>query len=377
MIDADTNGGIPLEKAVGDLRQQARMLREDLPVGNQRIADLIERKADEFEEQYGKHGKSAPVQETQNLSSGPPPEFKPPEWTEEQWQRAEDEWNGKHVRDDAHKTIGDKTKPGGKGEAAPDLDRALSDLEKLRANAKGVAAKAIDEQIEKLKAERPATAEETADTVAQKAPAGVVIPTKQFRREVTELLKHADSSMGEIEGSKRHALLSQLYDAGKEVIDNHIDGSGVSQAAKDQLRKINDQYFLVSRAEAAIESRGYKEANKPGGFHVPHTVAQATRNLTGAAGLATAAGFAAANPHSIPYIAATLAASKVLPAAAKSANWWAANGGYTRAINKLAELATKAESKSTFVSQAAGAGLGAAAARRIYEAAHPQQGATP
>lgn len=171
----------------------------------------------------------------------------------------------------------------------------------------------------------PGVAEEIARIREAATEAGGVdwnkkIPTAQFRAEVTGLHKNAEQVMGSIEGTPRHEALEKLYSAGKAIIDEHLDGSGVPARELKQLRKINDQYFLLSRAEAAIESRGVKEANKPG-LHIPHTAKQAI----GAGGVALPLAYAAMHPHAALPIAASIAATSVAPAVASRLNWKLAN----------------------------------------------------
>lgn len=146
------------------------------------------------------------------------------------------------------------------------------------------------------------------------------IPTADFRAEVTALHKTAESVMGGIEGTPRFEALAKLYDAGKKIIDEHLDASGLPPDQLKQLRKINDQYFLLTRAENAIESRGWKEANRHGGFHLPHSIKGALTS-----GVVPAAAYGAMNPHSIPYMLGAIAATKAAPAVASRLNWWLAN----------------------------------------------------
>lgn len=239
-----------------------------------------------------------------------------------------------------------------------DLAGALDQLRKLRENAKGVAAKGLDEQIAKLEGEMPATA----------PTAGIQkIPTRVFRHEVTELLKKSDSVMGGIEGTPRFEALQKLYDAGKQIIDKHIDGSGLPPDQIAQLRDINNGYFLLSRAEGAIESRGFKEANKPG-YKFPTSV-KAAAHSGGLAGIATAAALGGPHAvvHALPYVIGTELAAHALPAVAKSLNWQLAHGAYTRGVQRLIDLARKVP-RAEFLGAAARV-VGADGARRIYDAA--------
>lgn len=142
------------------------------------------------------------------------------------------------------------------------------------------------------------------------------IPTAEFRSEITNLHKTAEAAMGGLEGTARHEALSRLYQAGKEIIDQHLDRSGLPPAELTQLRRINDQYFLLSRAEAAIQSRGWKESNRPG-FHLPHNAAAAVR----AGGILAPVGYGIMHPHAIVPMAAAYGVGHAAPALAARANW--------------------------------------------------------
>lgn len=310
------------------------------------------------------------------------------------------------------------TQQHGVGRMPEGLADQIQALEKLRENAKGATAEGIDKQLAKARAEagipehieeEPTAKETAARSVTDAVPSHIAeettvrekyvpiqktadakvaeldathpfgehtretvgdkIPTQVFRREVTDLLKKSDSIMGGIEGTPRFEALQRLYDAGKKVIDKHIDNSGLSAEEIAQVRDINNGYFLVSRAEQAIESRGWKEANRPG-FKLAHTLNQAIHSPAGAGGAATAALYAATHPHAIPYLVGTAAVAKGLPIALKAINWDMAHGGYTRAIQNLAKVAKATASVGQFVSQATRAGLAADQARRVWEAAH-------
>lgn len=143
-----------------------------------------------------------------------------------------------------------------------------------------------------------------------------IIPTARFRQEVTNLHKTAEQAMGAIEGTAKHEALDELYRTGKQIIDQHLDASGIGDAQLAKLRKANDQYFLLSRAEAAIESRGWKEANRPTGLRMPRTVHGALH-----ATLPMAVGYAAMNPHAIPEMLGAYALGHAAPAIASRANW--------------------------------------------------------
>lgn len=221
------------------------------------------------------------------------------------------------------------------------------------------------------------------------------IPTAQFREEVTHLGTTAQKAMGSIEGSVKHEALDKLYRAGKEIIDAHIDGSGTAPENIEQLRDINNKYFLLSRAEAAIESRGTKEANRTkwGLARNPHQAL-----AMGAVGTIP---FAAMNPEQIPHMVAAHAVAHAIPEVAKAANWKVANlpktgsvgdavarsgvkpptpietpndgTGYRASVRRLAAAAWKAPDQAAFVSAATRAGLSPSDAHRIYLAAHPEQ----
>lgn len=146
------------------------------------------------------------------------------------------------------------------------------------------------------------------------------IPTQDFRAEVTHLGKTADTAMGGLEGTARHEALAKLYEAGKRTIDEHLDRSGVPPEMLDQLRDANDKYFLLSRAESAIESRGWKESNRKTGAAAllaavknPHTALHAT--------LPIAVSAAVANPHAIPEMVGAYALGHAVPAIAERADW--------------------------------------------------------
>lgn len=145
------------------------------------------------------------------------------------------------------------------------------------------------------------------------------IPTAQFREEVTNLHKTADAALGQIEGTAKHEALSNLYDIGKGIIDKHLDESGLPATDLKALRKANNDYFLLSRAEAAIESRGIKEENRSG-FRMP-TTAHGALNAT----LPVAGMYAASNPHAIPHMVAAYALGHALPAIRSRLDWQIAN----------------------------------------------------
>ena len=146
------------------------------------------------------------------------------------------------------------------------------------------------------------------------------IPTIQFRKEVTESAKAAEQAMGGLNGGPRHEALDNLYRVGGDILNEHIDSSGLPPEKVDQLRKINDQYFLLKRAETAIEARGWKENNRPG-FHLPHGVKAAVEGSS----LAGMAAYGAMHPHALLPMAATYGAVKAAPKLAAKANWAIAN----------------------------------------------------
>lgn len=189
-------------------------------------------------------------------------------------------------------------------------------------NADGLTAGRALDMLEKAKA-RGGNVDSQIAQVRKMATGGIDldkrIPTKMFREEVTDLHKNAESAMGGLEGTARHEALARLYDTGKRIIDEHLDTSGLAPEELAQLRKANDQYFLLSRAEAAIESRGWKEANRQPGL--AHSVNQAVHGGS----LAAAAGYGVMHPEALPAMAAAYGAAKVAPAVASRFNWALAN----------------------------------------------------
>lgn len=168
-----------------------------------------------------------------------------------------------------------------------------------------------------------------ADQIAQvkEIASGVIdrdmrIPTAKFRQEVTDLHKTAEDVLGQIEGTPKHQALSHLYEIGKGIIDKHLDESGLPATDLKELRKANDNYFLLSRAEAAIESRGIKEENRNTGFHLPRSASGAL-NM----GMMGAVPFAVANPHHIPHLLAAYGLGHALPAIRSRIDWKLANMG--------------------------------------------------
>lgn len=392
-IDEHTGGGIPVKDVVGKLRSMADEAGKSVSgLGDKQRLNIL---ADQFEEVYGKGApEAAPTPTAKPLAKG--------EASALQQQIAELE----SLRENA------------KGVAKQGIEEQIAKAKAELGGGPGLPA----ESSEKTKAERPASARNPSkgpkmayDDILQKwepdeSPhgnhgldfwdvagqpeternrvnvrggelpyantkvstppvddRGPRIPTKQFRQEVTALLKKSDSVFGAIEGTARHEALQKLYTAGKQIIDEHIDSSGVPQDLRENLRKRNDQYFLLSRAEAAIQSRGFKEANKPG-FHLVHTARQAMHSATGLAGGAGAIAYMAMHPHSIPYVAGGIAAGKVVPAAAKAIAWNIANGGYTRSLNRLIGIAKKLPAEQ-FAAAAARAGMSAEQAAKISEKA--------
>lgn len=160
-------------------------------------------------------------------------------------------------------------------------------------------------------------------------PAGVDlderIPTKDFRRNVTDLHNTANDVMGSIEGTPRYEAAQRLYSEAKTIIDKHLDSSGVDPKQIAEVRKINDRYFLLSRAEEAIKSRGAKEASRPAFDQLIHSPRRA---LTSGAGLGTL-GTAVVMSHSplkaAVEIGGALAVGHAAPAVASRVNWKLAN----------------------------------------------------
>lgn len=186
----------------------------------------------------------------------------------------------------------------------------------------GITAGQMMDMLEKAKARGAPGVDQQIAQVREMAAGGVNldkrIPTALFREEVTDLHKTAEAAMGGLEGTARSEALSKLYQTGKQVIDAHLDASGIPAEQLAGLRKANDRYFLLSRAQSAIESRGWKESNRHTGF-IAHTARQAADMS-----LPVAAGYAAMHPHAAPIIAATMGA-RALPAAASRVNWALAN----------------------------------------------------
>ena len=147
----------------------------------------------------------------------------------------------------------------------------------------------------------------------------VRIPSLHFRKEVTESGKAAESVLGGLEGTPRYEALQALHEVGQDILNKHIDESGMAPERIAQLRKMNDRYFLLKRAQTAMESRGWKEANKPG-WKLPHTIRAAE-----VGGLGTMAAYGAVHPHAILPMAATYGAAHLLPAALNRLNWKIAN----------------------------------------------------
>jgi len=380
-IDEKTGGGLDPHHVVGELRDMAK--QEGSSVAGRGDAKRISDLADQFDQVYIKErapAAPAPSAPTEAPATHPLAEGEPPLHSEEWWKETQREWEGKK----GHSTVGEATNVGGKGGAEPEfspeqIHKQIETLRKVRENASPVAAKGIDEQIGKLEDEVDSMAK-TQAAPAPTMPAGGAqkIPTRVFRDEVTALLKKSDSVMGGIEGTPRFEALQKLYDGGKRIIDKHIDGSGLPAEQIAQIRDINNGYFLLSRAEQAIESRGFKEANKPG-FQFPHTIRQAVHG-GGLGAIATAAAMAGphAAVHALPYVAGATLATHALPKVMKTVNWELAHGAYGRAVNRLIDVARKVP-RPEFIGQAARAGLGTDAAQRIYDAANApaQQGATP
>ena len=355
-IDEKT-GGLDPQQVVNDFRAQAKEAGKS--VAGLDDADRLNKLADRFEKVYITD-REAPAPATQQHGAGSPP------LNENFWKEVERATQQHGAGSPPLNENFWTTNPGAKGKSEPDVSGALAQLRKLRENAKGVAAKAIDEQIGKL--------EEEGAPKTEVSPASAMsldkIPTRVFRQEVTDLLKRSDSIMGAIEGTPRHEALQRLYEAGKSIIDKHIDNSGLPAEQVAQIRDINNGYFLVSRAEQAIESRGWKEANKPG-YKFPTTVRQAVHG-GGLGGIAAAAAIGGPHAvvHALPYVAGTALATHALPKIMKSVNWDMAHGGYARAIGNLAKVARTTADVGQFVSQATRAGLAQAQARKIWEAAH-------
>ena len=147
----------------------------------------------------------------------------------------------------------------------------------------------------------------------------VRIPSLHFRKEVTESGKAAESVLGGLEGTPRYEALARLHEVGQDILNKHIDSSGMDPERIAQLRKMNDRYFLLKRAQTAMESRGWKEANKPG-WKLPHTIRSAE-----VGGLTSMAAYGAIHPHAILPMAATYGAAHLLPAALNRLNWKIAN----------------------------------------------------
>jgi len=377
-IDEKTGGGLDAHQVVGELRDMAK--QEAASVSGLGDAKRMNDLADQFEQVYIKERPAATPAPNEAPATRPLAEGELEPYSKEWWKETQREWEGKK----GHSTVGDVTNPGAKGGAEPEfspdqIHKQIEMLQKVREKASPASAKGIDEQIGKLQGE----VDGMAKTLAAPAPAMPAggpqkIPTRVFRDEVTALLKKSDSVMGGIEGTPRFEALQKLYDGGKRIIDKHIDGSGLPPEQIAQIRDINNGYFLLSRAEQAIESRGFKEANKPG-FQFPHTIKQAVHG-GGLGAIATAAAMAGphAAVHALPYVAGATLATHALPKVMKTVNWELAHGAYDRAVNRLIDVARKVP-RPEFIGQAARAGLGTDAAQRIYDAANApaQQGATP
>lgn len=147
----------------------------------------------------------------------------------------------------------------------------------------------------------------------------VRIPALHFRKEVTESGKAAESVLGGLEGTPRFEALSKLHEVGQNILNKHIDESGMDPNRIAQLRAMNDRYFLLKRAQTAMESRGWKEANRPG-WRLPHTIRSAE-----AGGLASIATYGGFHPHAIAPLLATYGIAHTLPAIANRVNWRIAN----------------------------------------------------
>lgn len=161
------------------------------------------------------------------------------------------------------------------------------------------------------------------------------IPTKDFRENVTGLHKTADSVLGSIEGTPRHEALQRLYESGKEILDKHIDDSGLPKSSVESLRKINDQYFLLSRAQEAIKSRGISESNRPPISSILHSPRKLLHS-----GALPAIGAALAFPHARAELAATAIAGIAAPAVASRVNWRLAQIDPTRAAEVANSVGT-------------------------------------
>jgi hypothetical protein len=147
----------------------------------------------------------------------------------------------------------------------------------------------------------------------------VRVPALHFRKEVTESGKAAESVLGGLEGTPRFEALSKLHEVGQNILNKHIDESGMDPNRIAQLRAMNDRYFLLKRAQNAMESRGWKEANRPG-WRLPHTIRSAE-----AGGLASIATYGGFHPHAIAPLLATYGIAHTLPAIANRVNWRIAN----------------------------------------------------
>ena len=186
-----------------------------------------------------------------------------------------------------------------------------------------VAERSGDQKTASALRDEVARTRETATRPAEGVDLDERVPSAVFRDSVTDLLKTANSVMGGLEGTPKYEAAQRLYGTAKDILNEHIDQSGIPAARAKQLRQMNSDYFLLKRAEAAIESRGWKEATRHKSLFSVHGARQAAEALSPAAMV----GYGVMHPQAAIPMAATYAGVRALPAIRSRINWKLANMG--------------------------------------------------
>lgn len=202
----------------------------------------------------------------------------------------------------------------------------------------------------------------------------VQVPTRAVRKMVTRLQKRGTEVINALNPGESSQMKADMAGMMKTFIDGHLDAAAEKSPqvahAVEQIRDINKQYSAIASMTNAIEQRQWKEATgaTSAGGHIGNLLKHGGAvaavpmlmhgNIPGAVG-------AVAAPHLLP------AVKEIGHGAIAKTASIVRSPGYPQAIQRLAQAARAATSASDFIAQAVRAGMGPAAARRIYEAAHP------
>lgn len=255
----------------------------------------------------------------------------------------------------------------------PDETARLSDLERVRTNAKGPAAAELDKQIAELKS--------GGEVVSHKYDPDAVVSTRRLRKLATDAQNTAFMGEGGLNGTERYKRALDVASTPTRLLESQLENA--RPGAKDAVERLEvmdrDTHALLA-AKAVMDQRlATAKANSTGAggapAHAAHSVAQIARGMGGLGGAALLAG----SGHPVP--AALMAAATLAPmaqrAVTESAARFGRSPGYASAVDQLARVARKTSQVADFVRQAVPAGISAADARRMWQAAHPREAVSP